>query len=95
MDGVTIPTWIVDSDGDFTMTHGAWTMHAWFRINLNNPTQLVLNIVSSRNHRMTRELYGVYHGRMTATLLAYFDHMIDTVTSTAMPTTDDIIISRP
>lgn len=28
---------------------------------------------------MTRQLYGVYHGRFVATLLSHFDFMIDNV----------------
>ena len=79
-----IITWGVDKDGDYTIDRDQWRFKAWFR-----PTegqgQLVFGIVQSRKYVMTNELYGVYHGRLVSTILAYFSDMISEIHVTPNP----------
>ena len=75
-----IQTWYLDQDGDYTISRPKWFQHAWFRpyINENNKS-LTFGIVQSSVYPVTRQLYGVYHGRFVATLLSYFDYLMDEV----------------
>ena len=76
-----ITTWIVDADGDFTIANPKWTYKAWMRpIISREGNTLVFGFVSSRKHDITKGLYGIYHGRLVATLIAHYDHLIDSVT---------------
>ena len=86
-----IITWDVDKDGDYTIDRDQWRFKAWFR-----PTekqgQLIFGIVQSRKYVMTNELYGVYHGRLVATILANFSDLISEVHVTPNPQRDVDII---
>lgn len=73
-----VQTWQVDNDGDYTISRLQWFQCAWIRPYIKNE-QLIFGIVQSSNYPMTRQLYGVYHGRFVATLLSHFDFMIDNV----------------
>ena len=76
-----ITTWIVDADGDFTIANPKWTNKAWMRpIIPHEGNTLVFGFVSSRKHDITKGLYGIYHGRLVATLIAHYDNLIDSVT---------------
>lgn len=79
-----ISTWIMDIDGDLTIRNPAWTSKAWFTLS-NEPTtnQLRFGIITSTKFPMTKELYGVYHGRLAATLLANFDDCIRNISITS------------
>lgn len=75
-----IPTWSIDDDGDITIANIKWTNKAWFQIKIEYENNiLAFGIISSKIYRMTNELYGVYHGRLAATLLAYFDSLLDNI----------------
>lgn len=72
-----ITTWIVDSEEDITIRNPAWNSKAWFKIFVDNDRRRVnFGIITSSIFPMTKELYGVYHGRLAATLLANFDELI-------------------
>lgn len=79
-----IITWGVDKDGDYTIDRDQWRFKAWFRP-IEIQGQLVFGIVQSRKYVMTNELYGVYHGRLVSTILAYFSDMISEVHVTPNP----------
>lgn len=81
-----IRTWIIDDDGDFTSANSIWGYRAWLRMNVED-NRIVFGIISSKRFLMTKELYGVYHGRFAAMLLAYFDDHIQHLTLT--PNADD------
>lgn len=74
----SIQTWQVDSEGDYTIVHAQWYCHAWFRPYVRDEL-IVFGIVQSLNFPMTRQLYGVFHGRFITTLLSHFDNMMDNV----------------
>lgn len=71
-----IQTWIVDADGDFTIRRELWRNHAWMRYKRINENYVAFGIVESRKYPMLKDLYGIMHGRLIATLLTHFDNMI-------------------
>lgn len=80
----TITTWIVDSEEDITIRNPAWNSKAWFKILVDNEQRRVnFGIITSSLFPMTKELYGVYHGRLAATLLANFDDLITDIELTS------------
>lgn len=72
-----ILTWVVDADGDFTIPKEQWYLHAWMRPAIINDNHLAFRFISSTRYPVTRGLYGIYHGRLAATLLAHFDTEMD------------------
>lgn len=72
-----IPTWHMDMDGDITLTNTHWSNKAWFRINdgKDNPCIMYFGLIGSRRIPLTNELYGVFHGRLVSSLLAYFNQL--------------------
>lgn len=68
----SIITWTVDNIGDYTISRDQWRYLAWMRAYIDG-NRLIFGIIQSRKFPMTRELYGVYHGRFVATLLSSFD----------------------
>lgn len=80
----SIRTWDLDSDGDFTHASTQWGNKAWFRLKTHK-NKLQFGIISSKRHPMTKELYGVYHGRFAAMLLTHFDTEIRTLVLTPNP----------
>ena len=79
-----ILTWSMDHDGDYTIARDQWRYHAWFRHNVFKTNELAFGIVQSRKYKMTRELYGIYHGRFVATLLSHFDNLMDDINVTPL-----------
>ena len=71
-----IRTWEIDDDKDYTISSSKWNNKAWFRPHVTNAGALVFGIISSKSHTMTKELYGVYHGRLATTILAHFDDAV-------------------
>lgn len=85
-----IETWKCDKDGDFVHTPPQWNTLAWLRPR-TEPGQLILNIIPPRNTRMSKTVYGVYHGRFIEMLLIHFDSMFLHAYATAMPVYPDNI----
>jgi hypothetical protein len=85
-----IGTWRIDSDGDLTHTSTQWGGRAWMRPKVLED-RLLFNIVASKKEKMSKTLYGFYHGRLISTLLIYFDNKMKTVSATALGTTGDDI----
>lgn len=75
-----IKTWKVDSDCDITISNPLWQNRAWFGIYYSdNSNEIGFGIIPANTIRLTKELYGVYHGRLVATLLANFDKHIESL----------------
>jgi hypothetical protein len=85
-----IETWRIDSDGDLTHTSAQWGGRAWMRPKVLED-RLLFNIVASNKEKMSKTLYGFYHGRLIQTLLIHFDNRMKTVSATALGTTGDDI----
>lgn len=73
-----IDTWNVDIDGDFSCASPQWGGQAWFRV-ASSSNELILGIIGRKDVRMTKNIYGIYHGRFTEMLLTYFDDVIESV----------------
>lgn len=68
-----IKTWEIDSEGDLTITHPKWKNKAWFEIKKDEESGIVsFGIIPSLKIEFTNEIYGVFHGRLSSMLLAYF-----------------------
>ena len=83
-----IVTWSFDDDGDFTHATPQWRNQAWMRPRPGYD-RLVFTILSPQNVQLTREVYAIYHGRLTEMLLAHFDNLFRSAAATALPTPDD------
>lgn len=79
----SILTWAVDNIGDYTISRDQWRYLAWMRPHIDGD-RLIFGIIQSKRFPMTRELYGVYHGRFVATLLSNFDTDINSLNITPL-----------
>jgi len=81
----SIKTWSFDDDGDFTTISPQWRYKAWLHPQLPEDGEtLVFGIIASRKYRMTKEIFGVYHGRFIATLLSHYDIMMISIAATPL-----------
>jgi hypothetical protein len=71
IDDRKVVTWAYDADGDFFHTPEQWRKHAWLRPGIQSGA-LNLSIVKNTRIPLTKEVYGVYHGRFLEMLLAHF-----------------------
>lgn len=83
-----ITTWVIDGDGDLTHASRQWTQRAWMRPKVLED-RLLFNIIGTEEGKMSKTVYGVYHGRLIQMLLIYFDDMVKTAVATATGTSDD------
>ena len=90
IDENVIRTWAYDEDGDFTHTAEQWTRRAWLHPRVREDS-LVFSIIPPRTQRISKVLYGVYHGRFIEMLLTHFDERFDDARATALPTSADKI----
>lgn len=74
--GLQIATWVVDSEGDYTIKRELWRNHAWMRFKKIDDNSAAFGIVQSKKYPLTKDLYGIMHGRLVATLLTHFDDII-------------------
>ncbi len=88
IDARKIETWTYDSDGDFTHTPAQWANKAWLRPTLQSGA-LVLNILNPTGINLSKEIYGVYHGRFIEMLLVHFDREFGDAHATAMTAVGD------
>lgn len=89
-----ILTWIVDDDGDFTVRRELWRNHAWMRCYSINEG-LAFGIVESKKYPLTKDLYGIMHGRLVVTLLTNFDSLISRIeVSSQLEDKYDIYVKR-
>lgn len=85
-----IETWSVDKDGDFTHTRPQWINKAWLRPSVQTD-RLVFNILTPKGEKMSRAIYGIYHGRFIEMLLDHFDLKFTEARATALPVDGDIL----
>ena len=73
-----IKTWLLDSDGDLTSANTKWMFKAWCepQVDIENHI-LAFGIIPSSQIPLTNEIYAVYHGRLSSTLLAHFDFLMN------------------
>lgn len=90
IDARQVETWSYDSDGDFTHTPAQWTKKAWLRPTVLSGC-LVLNILNPKGITLSKEIYGVYHGRFIEMLLAHFDDDFGDAQATAAVAVGDSV----
>lgn len=90
IDNGVIDTWEIDSDGDLTNTSYQWRGEAWFRCRQNG-NELIFGIVARRDKKMSKAIYGLYHGRFAEMLLTHFDTQIKEIRISSMPEKYDLI----
>lgn len=78
-----IETWTLDGDGDLTHSPQQWRLQAWFRPVIETG-KLCFYILGTKNKRMTKSIYGVYHGRLIEMLLTHFDNDFEDARATAL-----------
>jgi len=67
-----VVTWSYDRDGDFTHNVDQWRNQAWLRPRTETDHHL-LTTIAQTGTRLSKEAYGVYHGRFAEMMLAHFD----------------------
>lgn len=73
-----IPTWLCDSDGDFTSSEILWKNHAWLRP-YTEPGSLVFAILGRKDSLLSLREYSFYHSRFTEMLMTFFSHEISEI----------------
>jgi hypothetical protein len=86
----SIQTWTLDKDGDFSHSPMQWMNKGWFRPVIGQGV-LLFNILGPTQAVMSKETYGVYHGRFIEMLLTHFDTDCSSATATALPVSGDIL----
>ena len=90
IDSNNIKTWSYDEEGDYTTVSSRGRFLAWMHPILPSKDNdipsnyLYFSIIASTKYKMTKELYGVYHGRFIATLLSNFDTEIEEIRPTPL-----------
>lgn len=84
-----IDTWSYDSDGDFTHCVKQWINQAWFSPKVEKE-QIVFGILGNKETTMTKQLYGLYHGRFIEMMLTHFDKKMKSIWPTVMKSEYDI-----
>ena len=73
----TIRTWEETEKDLFTHTPKQWNREAWFTPKILRDG-IAFGILKRKDRDLTREIYGIYHGRFTEELIIhlsrYFDH---------------------
>lgn len=90
IDEKRVETWSYDSDGDFTHTPPQWFRKAWLRPKVEYGA-LVFNIIKPQNSSISKEVYGVYHGRFIEMLLVHFDSSFTTAEASAAVAVGDLV----
>jgi hypothetical protein len=93
IDDKKIVTWSYDNGGNFTHTPEQWARFGWMRpkVELGN---LTFNFLGNSKIATSKEVYAIYHGRLSESLLAHFDNSFTMATSTALPAGADNIMTK-
>lgn len=88
IDDNNVRSWSYDSDGDFTHDAEQWKNKAWLRPKIYQG-ELRLGIIKPTNSNMSKQIYGLYHGRFIDMLLTHFDDDFSIASATAAKTEPD------
>ncbi len=86
-----VETWLLDDDGDFTHAPAQWKYKAWLRPRIS-PNMLTFSILGPKTEKMSKAVYGVYHGRFIEMLLTHFDLKFSEATTTALVAPGDWVM---
>ena len=70
-----IDTWVIDEGDDFTTKRDDWRMKGWYKL-LEIADGVLFKFVPSTKEDATKELHGIFIGRMVATLYANYSQDI-------------------
>jgi len=79
-----IDTWETDADEDLTHIPYQWYREAWFR-HYPDDNELIIGIIARRDKKMSKVIYGLYHGRFAEMLLIHFDTLIKEIKISSYP----------
>jgi hypothetical protein len=85
-----VQTWMYDEDGDSTHSPEQWAYKAWLRPIVKSGA-LRLVILGSTKTKMSKAVYGVYHGRFTEMVLTHCDTQCTAIEASALAAPDDQI----
>ena len=78
-----VSTWIIDDEEDITLDREQWRYRAWMHMEVKDGV-LAIGIIASRRYKLTKEIYGVFHGTFLTTLLTHFDVDMQSIAVTPM-----------
>lgn len=78
IEGGEIITWVIDEEGDLSISNVRWIYKAWMRPKIEGGN-LIFGYIASSKFGVTKGLYGIFHGRLATTLLANFDELISSI----------------
>lgn len=83
IDDGDIETWTYDKDGDFTHVPEQWNGKGWLR---PQPQQglLAFGLLGQKKTKMSKQVYGLYHGRFIDMMLTHFDAEFSLAQATAL-----------
>jgi hypothetical protein len=90
IDDGRVETWSYDADGDFTHTPPQWKKLAWLRPKVQEG-KLALFILKPSNGTLTREVYAVYHGRFSESMITHCHSLFIESSATADAVSGDIV----
>src|SRR5208283_5941389 len=93
IDDKKVVTWSYDSDGDFTHTPEQWKNRAWLRPRISSG-KLSFSFLGKQREVTTWEVYSVYHGRFTESMMAHCHDLFDRASVRSKPTADDSITTK-
>lgn len=76
-----VRSWSYDDDGDFTHDSKQWSGEAWLRPEVKSG-EIRFTIVTPQGKTISRQVYGLYHGRFIDMLLTHFDSHFSSATAT-------------
>ena len=78
-----IRTWAYDQAGDFTHTAVQWNRRAWFRPYIVPSSALEFGLLGIEGVKMTKDVYGMYHGHLVDMFLRHFDDDFSSICASA------------
>jgi hypothetical protein len=91
IDEKKITTWSYEEYNSikfFTHTPPQWAKKAWFKPSLLD-RELKFGIFKAGEQPVSKEVYGIYHGKFSEMLLTHFDMSFTLAKATAMPVPPD------
>jgi hypothetical protein len=86
-----VKTWSYDAEGDFTHAKTQWENVAWLKPNTDTAGRLTFFIIPPKTQKISKAVYGIYHGRFIESMLTHFNNSFSQGLATSMPVAGDTI----
>jgi hypothetical protein len=93
VDDEHLTQWLIDSDGDFTMSSDTWTRRAWMCPDVIAAARLTFNILPPKESSISTYCYAVYHARLVEAATYQCDNLFNEARITAYPEDGDKVKS--